>query len=128
MTLTDFIAVFGILTALGSVIWQVRVSLADAREQREKEIKETAREKWKNDVETRVSKVEDQVNASLHDLWEKFHEQDLGLKDMVSRTEFVASTDKLFAAIENMRTGFEAKIDNLTRSVMDNINTRGRGQ
>lgn len=76
--------------------------------------KDKDHEKWRADMEARMSKVQD------HQV-----DQDLAAKDLVSRNELNGTVDKVFAEIKGLRQDMAGEFKDFQSSVLSALGHRG---
>ena len=94
-----------LLATLGAVWWQHNLSQKDEEHQ-----------KWRSDIEARMSKVQD------HQV-----DQDLAAKDLITRAELNATMDRVFAEFRSLRADMDGKFKDLQTAVMNALG-EGRGR
>lgn len=101
------LAIFAMLTSLATTVLGILYARNLANKDEEKK-------KWRDSVEIRVSKIED-----------KSHEQDLSIKDNITRSEMSSTIDKVFTEIKELRADMDLKFQSFQASVLEAIGRRG---
>ena len=105
-----------ITLALLSIAMTLMATLAGVWWQRNLAQKDQDHQKWRNDIEARMSKVQD------HQV-----DQDLASKDLITRNELNTTMDKVFAEFRSLRTDMDSKFKDLQTVVLNALgNERGR--
>jgi len=96
--------------SLLSILMILVASLAAVYVQRNLNLKDEAHQKWQTDMETRMSKAQDGLQA-----------QAISMKDFISRTEMNAQFDKVYASIAKLDEGMANNFKEFQRAVISAI-------